>query len=112
MPKYGQFKYGQAKYGRYDLEIQGEILLGDLTYYRLRTISNNEESRAITNYQLKLIGTGGPVKIRLRTNEGEWVVQENAQIKGDPLKIRIKAVTKNEESQWLESAKATIRKKE
>ena len=112
MPKYGKFKYGQAKYGHYDLEIDSKISLGDLRHYRFRTISNSKESRVITNYQLKLTGTGGPVKVRLKANESDWIVQENVQIKGNPLKIRMKAVSYNEESPWIESAKATIRKKE
>lgn len=113
MPKYGKFKYGQAKYGIYDVKIQDGISLGDLTYYRLKTIdSKGIESRPITNYQLKLIGTGGPVNVRLKVSDGEWVVQQNINIDGGPLKIRMKSITlNNESSQWIESTRGIIRKK-
>lgn len=114
MPKYGKFKYGQAKYGIYDIEIQdGKVNLGDLIHYRLKTIdSRGLESRSITNYQLKLEGTGGPVNVRLKVNDGEWVVQQNINIDGGPLKIRMKSITlNNESSQWIESTRGIIRKK-
>lgn len=110
MPKYSNFKYGKAKYGRYQIEIQGEISLGDLRY-RLRTIdSAGIEDRPITTAQEIISGTGGPVKVRLKTNDGEWVTQQNALIKGNPPKIRVKAVSSNEDSRWIESAKGIIMK--
>lgn len=112
MPKYSQFKYSQAKYGRYSIEIQDGISLGDITSYRLKTIdSRGIESRPIVSSQVVITGTDGPVKIRLKAKDGPWIHHQNAIIKGQPPKIRIKSVTKDESSIWVESASAIARKK-
>jgi hypothetical protein len=112
MPKYSNFKYGEGKYGRYQIEIQGEISLGDLTKYRMKTIdSAGIESRPITNTKATIPGTGGPVKVRLKTNDGNWVTQQNAAIEGDPPRVRIRSVSKDGESRWIQSSKGIIRKK-
>lgn len=110
MPRYNQIKYNKGKYGRYEIEIGTEIPLQNIKRYRLRTIdSNKHESKSIVNHGAYINKTGGPVKVRLKSNDGPWVYNQTAQIKGSPSKIRIKAMGK-EESEWIECVIGTIRK--
>jgi hypothetical protein len=111
MARYGKSKYGISKYGKYELEVPSGIDLSQLTKYRIRSVSSdNVLSRPIVNSSVQF-GIGGPVKVRLKTNTGDWVYQQMETISGDMLKIRIKAVG-NTESPWVESIVGTLKNKQ
>lgn len=113
MPKYGQFKYSQAKYGRYDIEIQDETVdLSQLTTYKLSSIdSKGRETRPIVNQSVRIINSGGPIAVRIKSDNGRWVYHQSIDIPGNPPIIRIKAIGTNSESPWVESVIGTIRKR-
>jgi hypothetical protein len=112
MAKYSKFKYGKGKYGVYDIEIPSGIDLSQTTQFRLRTISSRiRSSRPIVNQVAKITGLGGPVKLRLRTNDGHFVYTESVEIEGGPRPLRLKMITSKGESPWIESVIGTIRKK-
>jgi hypothetical protein len=110
MPKYGTFKYGKAKYGRYDLTT--DVDLSQTKRYRLRLCNSSGQSRPIVNHGITLKGLGGPVKVRIRANNGNWVYGQSITIEGQVDAIRIRAVSKDGTiSPWVESVTGTIRRK-
>ena len=113
MPKYGQIKYGQRKYGRYDIEIQDDTIdLSQLTTYKLSSIdSKKRETKPIINQSVKIINSGGPITVRIKSDNGKWIYHQSVNIQGNPPIIRIKAVGTNSESPWIESVIGTIRKR-
>lgn len=110
MSKYGKAKYGTNKYGRYEIEVPAGIPLSQITRYRLRTIDSKKQySRPIVNTNVEF-PTNGPVRVRIRTNNGSWVTHQTISLPGEKTRIRIKAVSSNgEESRWVESVVGTIR---
>ena len=111
MSKYNKTKYGKGKYGRYDIDVPTEPPLSQITKYRLRSVNSKRLlSRPIINIVTNFI-TDGPVKVRLRANKGFAVVAQSESIPGDIITIRVKAVSKDKESPWVESIVGTIRNK-
>lgn len=105
MPKYGKIKYGKEKYGPYNLQSDKRTYeLRQLTYWRLSSInSNKQKSSHIVKTKLELGNTTEYLKIRLKTNNGDWVCQDSLSVPGFPTKIRIKSISRaDEESQWVE----------
>jgi hypothetical protein len=111
MAKYGRAKYGISKYGKYELEAPSGVDLSQTTKFRLRSMDSNKVlSRPITNLSAKF-STSGPVKVRLRTDNGGWVHSQDATISGELIRIRIKSVSETESS-WVESVVGTIKNKQ
>ena len=109
MSKYGKSKYGRNKYGRYDIHIPSEAPLSQITRYRLRTIDSKKKySSPIINTSIEF-PTPRPIKVRLRTNSGNWVTHQTEILEGEKTRIRIKAVSNSKESRPVESVVGTIR---
>jgi hypothetical protein len=110
MSKYGRAKYGISKYGKYELEVPSGVDLSQTTKFRLRSMDSNKElSRPITNQSVEF-STGGPVSVRLKTENGSWVYQQSIYINGGPFKLRACAVSdKDIKSNWVESVVGTIK---
>lgn len=111
MSKYGISKYGIYQYGIYSIETHAN--LSQTTRYRLSTIgSNKKQSRPIINQKINIDGLGGPVKVRLKANNEKWVHMQTAQIPGNQIKIKLKAIGSSGESKTIESSIGTIKRKD
>lgn len=111
MPRYGQIKYNQGKYGKYDIEIEGEIPLQLLKRFRLKTIGKSQhESEAIVNHGVVINTNNRDLNVRLKSSNSKWVYNQRMALDGNPLKVRVKAVSENTESNWIECVIGTVRK--
>lgn len=111
MAKYGRSKYGRSKYGRYEIDIPAGVLpLEQLTRYRIRTVNSLKQvSRPVVNTSASF-ETTEPVKVRLRSNNSDWVYQQTESIPGEQIRIRIRSVSSEGiVSGWVESIVGTIR---
>lgn len=109
MSKYGKGKYGRDKYGWYEINISTGQPLSQIKQYRLRTVSSlSRESRPLVNASV-VFPVNGPVTVRLRANDSNWITQQSTYINGALLKVRVKAVSKTGESKWVEAVTGTAR---
>ena len=98
-----------AKYGKYELPTDDKKALGQDIRYRVRSInSSNRESPAVGNTSIKFLTSGKPSSVRIRSNTSDFVTQQGANVDGSLYRIRIKSVSNNIESPWVESSVGTI----
>lgn len=115
MPNYGVNKYGRFQYGKYTLSSggsAGDHTLGPHIRYRIRTISHNgDRSDFLTMCESRVsIKSKEAVSTRIRANNGEWVYAQNAVIKKDAVKVRIRSVSKaGKESEWIYGDRGNLR---
>lgn len=111
LPQYGKIKYNQGKYGKYDIGIGGEIPLQLLKKFRLKTIGKSQhESEAIVNHGVVINTNNIDLNVRLKSSNSKWVYNQRMTLDGNPLKVRVKAVSENTESNWIECVTGTVRK--
>ena len=112
MPQYGSFKYGRARYGRYILSTYDKNAIGPYVRYRMASLSGNNKSEyAVMNMENAAVSTDVQGKIRMRTNNGEWVYTQQAEINTSVYKVRARSISSaNEMSPWVIYESGQIKK--
>lgn len=108
MPRYGRFRYGTLqKYGRYELVTTDGQAIGPHKPYRIRVHTQQWGPRlSLIRDRVTLDAETPP--LRLRADDGPWVYQQAATIRGDAVKIRLRAHNADGYSPWLESTRGRI----
>lgn len=111
--KYNTIKYGTVKYGNYELPTNQSNAFKQEVKYRIRSINSSKtESSIIENTSIYFPTIEKPTAIRIRSDKSDFVIQQNENINGNIHRIRIRSISNNIESSWIESVIGTVKLKE
>lgn len=110
VPKYGQFKYGTYRYGRYELPAVSGAL-GPHIRYRMRFHTNDgTKGQYVTMCSDRVSLHTQANRIRMRSNNNEWVYVQSESIDKEIFKVRIRSLNSNGEySEWVTSDRANLK---
>lgn len=116
MPKYNRIQYGKLhRYGKYILTGRpdgGDFTLGEHTRYRIRfRHEDGKVSDTVTLCANRIsIPAEGNVRIRMRSNDGDWIHTQTESIQKDMPKVRIRSIQSDgDTSEWVYSDRANLK---
>lgn len=112
MPQYGLIRYGLYKYGMYQLATNDALAIGPHIPYRIRLIDKdgNKSEFLQMNSERVDISVSESTPIRMRINDGSWVVTKTEEINEEAYKIRIRSVDSNgSKTQWVETERGNLK---
>ena len=113
MPQYGITQYGIEKYGRYQLGTPGGSgAIGPFVRYRIRTYDREGKMSEFVTLCKEWVSMPAPSgsKIRVRSNNGEWVYTQQETIPKQVFAVRIRSIDSNgNASEWVVSEVGEIK---
>jgi len=98
MPQYKRKQYGRFQYGRYTLHASNGLKVSRAV--RMRVIKN---PLSIQTMQMTL--SGQQQRLRIRTNQNEWLYGAEAMIAKETYKVRMRT----DKGPWVESVRYTMK---